>query len=204
MRVTRVPVKVRAVRLPCSSGCTRGCAQCSTRALMPGAATKWGSVGGGALASTWPNASSTRTVLALQGRTTSCAGSRAVAKRLSRTVKYCVPWSKPPNSVRRVAMRPPRLWLFSNSVTRCPACSRVRAQATPAMPAPTTAMWRGALGTGAAAEAFAALLRAGAAAAGAVALERLVLLLFMARVRWVDGMPDFISPAAADSPVWIK
>jgi len=36
------------------------------------------------------------------------------------------------------------------------------------------------------------------------ALERLVLLLFMARVRWLDGMPDFISPAAAGCPVWIK
>ncbi|MCY1556756.1 hypothetical protein D9M68_935340 [compost metagenome] len=86
---------------------------------MPGEATKCGSVGGGALASTWPNSSSTRTVLALQGRTTEVALLRsAVSKRASRTVKYCEPWSKPPNSVRRVDMRPPRPRLFSNSETR--------------------------------------------------------------------------------------
>ena len=35
-----------------------------------------------------------------------------------RTVKYCEPWSKPPNSVRRVDMRPPKPRLFSNRVTR--------------------------------------------------------------------------------------
>jgi hypothetical protein len=63
----------------------------------------------------------------------------ALAKRSSRTVKYCAPWSKLPKDELRVLMRPPALWLFSNTVTWWPACTRVRAQAMPAMPAPMTA-----------------------------------------------------------------
>jgi hypothetical protein len=53
-----------------------------------------------------------------------------------------VPWSKPPNSLLRVAMRPPAPVLFSNTVTSRPACISVRAQAMPAIPAPTTAIFR--------------------------------------------------------------
>ena len=41
-------------------------------------------------------------------------------------------------------MRPPTRAAFSNSDTSWPAWTRVRAQTTPAMPAPTMAKWRGA------------------------------------------------------------
>ena len=109
---------------------------------MPGVATQCDSLGGNAAATTRPAPSRMRTVLALQGRTRPWAVSSALANRASRTVKYWVPWSKLPNSVRRVAMRPPVPRLFSNTETRWPACINVRAQAMPAMPAPTTAMWR--------------------------------------------------------------
>ena len=45
------------------------------------------------------------------------AVSMACAKRASRTVKYCVPWSKLPKGVLRVLMRPPTPRLFSKTVT---------------------------------------------------------------------------------------
>ena len=43
-------------------------------------------------------------------------------------MKYWAPVSKVPNGLLRVAMRPPTVWLFSNTVTLCPACTKVRAQ----------------------------------------------------------------------------
>jgi hypothetical protein len=58
-------------------------------------------------------------------------------------VKYWAPWSKLPKGELRVAMRPPGETVFSNTVTLWPACTRVRAQAMPAMPAPITAKCRG-------------------------------------------------------------
>ena len=122
---------------------TSGCAQCLTSAFMPGAATQCASFGGRDEATTRPSSSSMRTVLALHGLTSAPLVERAFSKRASRTVKYCVPWSKPPNSLLRVAMRPPAPLLFSNTVTLCPICTRVRAQAMPAMPAPMTATRRG-------------------------------------------------------------
>ena len=88
-----------------------------------------------------PCSSSTRTVLALQGLIAWGVVCSAWTKRGSRAVKYCVPWSKLPNGVPCVAMRPPTVAAFSNTVTRLPACTSVRAQAMPAMPEPTMAMW---------------------------------------------------------------
>jgi hypothetical protein len=83
-----------------------------------------------------------RTVLALQRRTKLALIVNAFSNRVSRTVKYCAPWSKLPNSVFLVDILPPAPRLFSNTVTLWPACAKVRAQAMPAMPAPMTAIWR--------------------------------------------------------------
>ena len=94
-----------------------GCAQWRTSAFMPGEPTQCDSLGGKEAATTRPAPSRMRTVLALQGRTRPWALSNTLTKRGSRTVKYWVPWSKLPNSVRRVAMRPPAPRLFSNTVT---------------------------------------------------------------------------------------
>ncbi|MNY54139.1 hypothetical protein D3C86_1899720 [compost metagenome] len=63
-----------------------------------------------------------------------------------------------------VAVRPPACEDFSNTMTRCPACTSVRAQAMPAMPAPMMAKWRWGLPESA--------LGAAWAAAGAGALVR--------------------------------
>ena len=82
-------------------------------------------------------------MVTLQGRQTQGAVSKAWAKRGSRTVKYWAPWSKVPNGLRRVDIRPPTPLLFSNKVTRCPACTSVRAQLIAASPAPTMAMFLG-------------------------------------------------------------
>ena len=119
---------------------TSGLAHSLTSALMPGVATQWASLGGRLEATTRPASSSMRTVLALQRRTSSGLIASAFSNRASRTVKYCAPWSKPPNSLLRVDIRPPASRLFSNTVTWCPAWASVRAQAIPAMPAPITAM----------------------------------------------------------------
>ena len=130
MRVTWVSSSVLAAS---------GCAQRRTSAFMPGEGTQCGSRAASPAAATRPKVSSTRTVVALQGRLTPLAVSSASAKRGSRTVKYCAPWSKLPKALSRVAIRPATPALFSNTVTRWPACSSVRAQVIPAMPAPMTA-----------------------------------------------------------------
>lgn len=106
---------------------------------MPGWATKCGSGRGREASATRPRASSTRTALALQGRHSSGVVCSTRLKRGSRTVKYCAPLSKLPKGVASLAMRPPGSAPRSNTVTRWPACTNVRAQATPAMPAPMTA-----------------------------------------------------------------
>ena len=106
---------------------------------MPGRATQCGSRAGSAASATRPWASSTRTRLALHGLQMPGVASSTRAKRGSRTVKYWAPLSKRPKGVTSLAMRPPTPAPRSNTVTRWPACTRVRAQATPAMPAPTTA-----------------------------------------------------------------
>jgi hypothetical protein len=98
---------------------------------------------GSAASATRPCGSSTRTALALQGRDRRGDSSSTCWNRGSRTVKYCTPVSKVPNGESTLAMRPPAAALFSNTVTSWPACARVRAQARPAMPAPTTAILRG-------------------------------------------------------------
>ena len=121
---------------------TNGLAHSLTNELMPGVATQCASFGGKLDATTRPASSRMRTVLALQRRTSCGLTAKAFSNRASRTVKYCAPWSKPPNSVFLVDMRPPAPRLFSNTVTWWPACAKVRAQAMPAMPAPMTAMWR--------------------------------------------------------------
>ena len=135
MRVTWVS------KCTCPWSCS-GLAHCLTSAFMPGVATQCASLGGRLDATTRPASSRMRTVLALQRRTPCGLIARAFSNRASRTVKYCAPWSKSPNSVLFVDMRPPAPRLFSNTVTVCPACAKVRAQAMPAMPAPITAMWR--------------------------------------------------------------
>ena len=106
---------------------------------MPGTGTQCGSLEFRPALATRPSSSSTRTELALQGRHRPGTVSSACLKRASRTVKYCAPWSNVPKALSRVAMRPPTPRLFSNTVTWCPACTRVRAQAMPARPAPMTA-----------------------------------------------------------------
>ncbi|MDT4834635.1 hypothetical protein FQZ97_682790 [compost metagenome] len=113
---------------------------------MPGWATQCGSSEGSAASATRPWASSTRTRLALQGRHSAGVVASTCAKRGSRTVKYWAPLSKRPKAVSMLAIRPPGVASRSNTVTRCPACISVRAQATPAMPAPITAKWRAAAG----------------------------------------------------------
>ena len=127
---------------------TRGTAHCLTSAFMPGLGTQCGSRTGRPPEATRPSSSSTRTVVALQGLHTLGVVFRACTKRGSRTVKYCVPWSNVPNAVLRVAMRPPTPRLFSNTVTSWPACTRVRAQVMPAMPAPMTAIFLDLMGLG--------------------------------------------------------
>src|SRR5574343_694404 len=129
--------RVSSRMLPSS---VKGSPQALTRAFMPGVATQWRSPPGRPASITRPIGSSTRTALALQGRHRPGTVPRASSKRGSRTVKYCVPWSKLPKGLRRVAMRPPSPRLFSNRVTWWPAWRRVRAQAMPAMPTPMMAM----------------------------------------------------------------
>ena len=119
--------------------CTSGFAQALTKAFIPGVGTQCDSRAGRPAAATRPRASSTCTVLALQRLQMPGMVSKALAKRASRTVKYCAPWSNVPNALLRVAMRPPKPALFSSTVTLCPACASVRAQVMPAMPAPITA-----------------------------------------------------------------
>ena len=103
----------------------------------------------GAASATRPCGSSTRTVLALQGlhscgavSSARCEARVAHGEVLRAVVEAC----------RRASPRWPcgrrRRRFCSNTVTRWPACTSVRAQAMPAMPAPTTAMWRGAGGFG--------------------------------------------------------
>src|SRR3989344_2642710 len=119
-----------------------GSAQAPPRDCMPGLATQCASRWGRPAAATRPAASSTCTELALQRLQMPGTVSMARAKRGSRTVKYWAPASKLPKGVSMVAVRPPAWEDFSNTVTRCPACTRVRAQAIPAMPAQMMAKWR--------------------------------------------------------------
>ena len=139
---------VTCVRVTSWPACRSGSAQAVTSDCMPGLATQWASRWGSPVAVTRPAASSTCTELALQRLQMPGTVSTARAKRGSRTVKYCAPASKLPNGVSMVAVRPPAWADFSNTVTRCPACTRVRAQAMPAMPAPMMAKWRGCLSGG--------------------------------------------------------
>jgi hypothetical protein len=89
-------------------------------------------------------ASSTRTVLALQGRH---RPGWACSTRLAwvATVSALRPSVKAAKGLSTLRVRPPGSGCCSNTLTWCPACTRVRAQAMPATPAPTMAMWRGAL-----------------------------------------------------------
>ena len=77
------------------------------RACMSGVATQWASVGAGAALDWRPCASSTRSVLTLQGGTGRARSAGASSKRLSRTVKYCAPMSKAPCAALTERMRPP-------------------------------------------------------------------------------------------------
>ena len=111
---------------------------------MPGLATKCASWFCLAASNTCPKGSKTRTALALHGRQMSLVPATVCSAKEnlgSRTVKYWVPWSKVPNTVSRVDMRPAAPRLFSNMCTRCPAWTRVRAAVMPAMPAPMMAIW---------------------------------------------------------------
>ena len=136
-------VSMWVTRVSNSMESSRGAAQVFTNAFMPGLATQCGSRAGKPAAATRPRSSSTCTMLALQGRQVLGVVCRASTKRGSRTVKYCAPWSKVPNGLLRVDMRPPTPWLFSKIVTLLPACTRVRAQVMAARPPPTMAMFLG-------------------------------------------------------------
>ncbi len=109
MAATRVPNSMR----PAAAS---GWAQWRANASIPGTATQWASWCGSAASATRPCASSTRTALALQGLHTPGAVARARPKRGSRTVKYWEPGSKLPKAVSVLAMRPPTLSAFSNSM----------------------------------------------------------------------------------------
>ncbi|GAO22969.1 hypothetical protein ALISP_2789 [Alicycliphilus sp. B1] len=135
MRVTAVCVCSR----PSSAS---GSAQAWTSASMVGAATQCASPGMRVAVATRPAASSTRMVVALQARHRPGTVSRARWKRASRTVKYCAPVSKLPKGEASAAVRPPLWGALSNTVTAWPAWASVRAQAIPAMPAPTMAKRR--------------------------------------------------------------
>ena len=167
-----------------------GAAQASASDCMPGQATQCASCGGRPTAVTRPSASSTRTALALQGRHTPGTVARASAKRLSRTVKYWAPVSKPPCGVLRVVVRPPTWLYFSSTVTLCPACTSVRAQTMPASPAPTTAKWRwaGAV-AGALLRGWRVFLAEAAGAAGALLAAGVLAALVPAgfALRWLRG-----------------
>jgi hypothetical protein len=128
-----------SMRTTCASVCRwpascSGVAQACTRASMRGAATQCGSLGTGLAATTRPAASSTRTVLALQGRHRPGWVCSTRSRRGSRTVKYCAPASKLPKGLSTLRVRPPGSGCCSNTLTWCPACTRVRAQAMPATP----------------------------------------------------------------------
>ena len=133
------------VRVMSWPACSSGSAQLLTSDCMPGLATQWASRWGRLGATTRPEASSICTALALQRLQMPGTVSMARAKRASRTVKYWAPASKLPYGVSMVAVRPPACDDFSNTVTRCPACTSVRAQVMPAMPAPMMAKCRDAL-----------------------------------------------------------
>jgi len=90
-------------------------------------------------------------------------------------VKYWAPLSKRPKAVSTLAMRPPGASLRSNSVTLWPACTSVRAQATPAMPAPMTAKWRGWAGCLGCLGAGGVRWRSAAALAGFLAVARVLM-----------------------------
>ncbi|MOA15831.1 hypothetical protein D3C78_1360130 [compost metagenome] len=94
-----------------------GWAQAAGRLCIWGVATQWDSRGGGAALAMRPALSSTRMVVALQGRHSCGCMASTCSKRGSRTVKYCAPESKLPWDVVCEAMRPPTSAACSNTVT---------------------------------------------------------------------------------------
>ena len=129
-------------RCPCSSSCT-ATPVCSstlresgrTKALMPGVPTCHSSIG-----SLHDRSSSRMRGLQRAAAPARPATSTYFTNGRLRAVMNCAPWSKAKLPWRRVPSRPPRPRERSNTVTSASARESSIAQASPAMPAPMTAM----------------------------------------------------------------